>query len=289
MYLSHSYPHKSFIHKVINSIETLPSRAHLTQLTLPGSNQLGSATTKMACTTYSTMCERCKSHYTKLRKRGRQAATLEYEAGTYPMVFKCKALVKTVTDAPTIEGVEVVLKEVKKRLRSTTRRSKRETTGCLAAVIMNWRETSWPFTRTSLLTSLVRLTRTMMRGSGLLITFRLRSSVSSPGTCRMETRIQELTRQSIYSGRIGRQCIRGTITIYVKHGLSFSWKWMAQCRLSLPGKNDPLNCAIHSVSGPFKMYGSWMSANFYLVGLMEYWWIAFMSSVQYINVFYVPL
>lgn len=53
------------------------------------------------------------------------------------MVFKCKALVKTVTDAPTIEGVEVVLKEVKKRLRSTTRRSKRETTGCLAAVIMN--------------------------------------------------------------------------------------------------------------------------------------------------------
>lgn len=71
------------------------------------------------------MCERCKSHYTKLRKRGRQAATLEYEAGTYPIVFKCKALVKTVTDAPTIEGVEVVLKEVKKRLKKHYKKKKK--------------------------------------------------------------------------------------------------------------------------------------------------------------------
>lgn len=72
------------------------------------------------------MCEQCKSHYTKLREQGRQAASLEYKAGTYPMVFKCKTLVRTFTEAPTVESIEVVLKDVKKRLKKHYKKKKKE-------------------------------------------------------------------------------------------------------------------------------------------------------------------
>lgn len=45
------------------------------------------------------------------------------------MVFKCKTLVKTVTDAPTVESIEVALKGVKKRLKKHYKKKKKEDFG----------------------------------------------------------------------------------------------------------------------------------------------------------------
>ncbi|KAL4808038.1 hypothetical protein BDV18DRAFT_158157 [Aspergillus unguis] len=43
----------------------------------------------MTCTTYETMCARCKFHYTKLRQAAQPASALEYPSGTYPVIFNC--------------------------------------------------------------------------------------------------------------------------------------------------------------------------------------------------------